>query len=133
MIINIQIDTENSKTLTDAVEFIKKLIDKPRKSETTPEFASVADDRTETAQADNSAKDSSVEIPNPQFVCVTDTLETPANMIKFCKTKLCSMAKNGSKDKAKEFMIRHKLKSTADIGTLSESRLTEFYHELARI
>lgn len=114
MIINIQIDTENSKTLTDAVEFIKKLTDKPQKSETTPEFESVADDRTETAQTD-------------------DVLETPANMIKFCKTKLCSMAKNGSKDKAKEFMIRHKLKSTADIGTLSESRLTEFYHELARI
>ena len=114
MIINIQIDTENSKTLTDAVEFIKKLTDKPQKSETTPEFESVADDRTETAQTD-------------------DTLETPANMVKFCKTKLCSMAKNGSKDKAKEFMIRHKLKSTADIGTLSESRLTEFYHELARI
>ena len=110
MIINIQIDTENSKTLTDAVEFIKKLTDKPQKSETTPEFESVADDRTET-----------------------DDVETPANMIKFCKTKLCSMAKNGSKDKAKEFMIRHKLKSTADIGTLSESRLTEFYHELARI
>lgn len=115
MIINIQIDTENSKTLTDAVEFIKKLTDKPQKSETTPEFESVADDRTETAQTDD------------------DTLETPANMVKFCKTKLCSMAKNGSKDKAKEFMIRHKLKSTADIGTLSESRLTEFYHELARI
>lgn len=115
MIVNIQIDTENSKTLTDAVEFIKKLTDKPQKSETTPEFESVADDRTETAQADD------------------DVLETPANMIKFCKTKLCSMAKNGSKDKAKEFMIRHKLKSTADIGTLSESRLTEFYHELARI
>lgn len=115
MIINIQIDTENSKTLTDAVEFIKKLTDKPQKSETTPEFESVADDRTETAQTDD------------------DTLETPANMIKFCKTKLCSMAKNGSKDKAKEFMIKHKLKSTADIGTLSESRLTEFYHELARI
>lgn len=115
MIINIQIDTENSKTLTDAVEFIKKLTDKPQKSETTPEFESVADDRTETAQVDN------------------DTLETPANMVKFCKTKLCSMAKNGSKDKAKEFMIKHKLKSTADIGTLSESRLTEFYHELARI
>lgn len=114
MIINIQIDTENSKTLTDAVEFIKKLTDKPQKSETTPEFESAADDRTETAQTD-------------------DVLETPANMIKFCKTKLCSMAKNGSKDKAKEFMIRHKLKSTADIGTLSESRLTEFYHELARI
>lgn len=114
MIINIQIDTENSKTLTDAVEFIKKLTDKPQKSETTPEFASAADDRAETAQTD-------------------DVLETPANMIKFCKTKLCSMAKNGSKDKAKEFMIRHKLKSTADIGTLSESRLTEFYHELARI
>lgn len=114
MIINIQIDTENSKTLTDAVEFIKKLTDKPQKSETTPEFESVADDRTETAQTD-------------------DVLETPANMIKFCKTKLCSMAKNGSKDKAKEFMIKHKLKSTADIGTLSESRLTEFYHELARI
>ena len=114
MIVNIQIDTENSKTLTDAVEFIKKLTDKPQKSETTPEFESVADDRTETAQTD-------------------DALETPANMIKFCKTKLCSMAKNGSKDKAKEFMIRHKLKSTADIGTLSESRLTEFYHELARI
>lgn len=114
MIINIQIDTENSKTLTDAVEFIKKLTGKPQKSETTPEFESVADDRTETAQTD-------------------DVIETPANMIKFCKTKLCSMAKNGSKDKAKEFMIRHKLKSTADIGTLSESRLTEFYHELARI
>lgn len=114
MIINIQIDTENSKTLTDAVEFIKKLTDKPQKSETTPEFESVADDRTETAQTD-------------------DVVETPANMIKFCKTKLCSMAKNGSKDKAKEFMIRHKLKSTADIGTLSESRLTEFYHELVRI
>ena len=114
MIINIQIDTENSKTLTDAVEFIKKLTDKPQKSETTPEFESVADDRTETAQTDA-------------------VVETPANMIKFCKTKLCSMAKNGSKDKAKEFMIRHKLKSTADIGTLSESRLTEFYHELARI
>ena len=118
MIINIQINTENSKTLTDAAEFIKKLTDKPQKSETksetTPEFESVADDRTETAQTD-------------------DVLETPANMIKFCKTKLCSMAKNGSKDKAKEFMIRHKLKSTADIGTLSESRLTEFYHELARI
>ena len=44
MIINIQIDTENSKTLTDAVEFIKKLTDKPQKSETTPEFESVADD-----------------------------------------------------------------------------------------
>ena len=114
MIVNIQIDTENSKTLTDAVEFIKKLTDKPQKSETTPEFESVADDRTETAQTD-------------------DVIETPANMVKFCKTKLCSMAKNGSKDKAKEFMIRHKLKSTADIGTLSESRLTEFYHELARI
>ena len=114
MIISIQIDTENSKTLTDAVEFIKKLTDKPQKSETTPEFESVADDRTETPQTD-------------------DALETPANMIKFCKTKLCSMAKNGSKDKAKEFMIRHKLKSTADIGTLSESRLTEFYHELVRI
>lgn len=114
MIISIQIDTENSKTLTDAVEFIKKLSDKPQKSETTPEFEIVADDRTETAQTD-------------------DVIETPANMIKFCKTKLCSMAKNGSKDKAKEFMIRHKLKSTADIGTLSESRLTEFYHELVRI
>ena len=114
MIVNIQIDTENSKTLTDAVEFIKKLTDKPHKSETTPEFESVADDRTETAQTN-------------------DVVETPANMIKFCKTKLCSMAKNGSKDKAKEFMIKHKLKSTADIGTLSESRLTEFYYELARI
>ena len=82
------------------------------KSESTPEFETSAD-----------SKESPVE--NGEV--------TPDMMIKFITEKLKSMAKNGNKETAKQFMRDHKLPNVSALSSLAISRLESVYHDVAKI
>lgn len=82
------------------------------KSESTPEFETSAD-----------SKESPVE--NGEV--------TPDMMIKFITEKLKSMAKNGNKETAKQFMRDHKLPNVSTLSSLAISRLESVYHDVAKI
>lgn len=82
------------------------------KSESTPEFETSAD-----------SKESPVE--NGEV--------TPDMMIKFITEKLKSMAKNGNKETAKQFMRDHKLPNVSALSSLAISRLETVYHDVAKI
>ena len=82
------------------------------KSESTPEFETSAD-----------SKESHVE--NGEV--------TPDMMIKFVTEKLKSMAKNGNKETAKQFMRDHKLPNVSALSSLAISRLESVYHDVAKI
>lgn len=82
------------------------------KSESTPEFETSAD-----------SKESPVE--NGEV--------TPDMMIKFITEKLKSMAKNGNKETAKQFMRDHKLPNVSALSSLAISRLESVYHDVVKI
>ena len=81
------------------------------KSESTPEFETSADSK------------------NP----VENGEVTPDMMIKFITEKLKSMAKNGNKETAKQFMRDHKLPNVSALSSLAISRLETVYHDVAKI
>lgn len=81
------------------------------KSESTPEFETSADRK------------------NP----VENGEVTPDMMIKFITEKLKSMAKNGNKETAKQFMRDHKLPNVSALSSLAISRLESVYHDVAEI
>ena len=54
-------------------------------------------------------------------------------MIKFVTEKLKSMAKNGNKETAKQFMRDHKLPNVSALSSLAISRLETVYHDVAKI
>ena len=81
------------------------------KSESTPEFETSADSK------------------NP----VENGEVTPDMMIKFITEKLKSMAKNGNKETAKQFMRDHKLPNVSALSSLAISRLESVYHDVAKI
>ena len=81
------------------------------KSESTPEFETSADNK------------------NP----VENGEVTPDMMIKFITEKLKSMAKNGNKETAKQFMRDHKLPNVSALSSLAISRLESVYHDVAKI
>ena len=58
---------------------------------------------------------------------------TPDMMIKFVTEKLKSMAKNGNKETAKQFMRDHKLPNVSALSSLAISRLETVYHDVAKI
>ena len=58
---------------------------------------------------------------------------TPDMMIKFITEKLKSMAKNGNKETAKQFMRDHKLPNVSALSSLAISRLETVYHDVAKI
>lgn len=95
---------------------IEKSDEKPNraveKSESTPEFETSAD-----------SKESHIE--NGEV--------TPDMMIKFITEKLKSMAKNGNKETAKQFMRDHKLPNVSALSSLAISRLESVYHDVAKI
>lgn len=82
------------------------------KSENTPEFETSADSNE-----------------NP----VENGEVTPDMMIKFITEKLKSMAKNGNKETAKQFMRDHKLPNVSALSSLAISRLETVYHDVAKI
>lgn len=82
------------------------------KSESTPEFETSADSKE-----------------NP----VENGEVTPDMMIKFITEKLKSMAKNGNKETAKQFMRGHKLPNVSALSSLAVSRLESVYHDVAKI
>ena len=82
------------------------------KSESTPEFETSADSKE-----------------NP----VENGEVTPDMMIKFITEKLKSMAKNGNKETAKQFMRDHKLPNVSALSSLAISRLESVYHDVAKI
>ena len=82
------------------------------KSESTPEFETSADSKE-----------------NP----VENGEVTPDMMIKFITEKLKSMAKNGNKETAKQFMRDHKLPNVSALSSLAISRLETVYHDVAKI
>lgn len=82
------------------------------KSESTPEFETSAD-----------SKESLVE----------NGEATPDMMIKFITEKLKSMAKNGNKETAKQFMRDHKLPNVSALSSLAISRLESVYHDVVKI
>lgn len=82
------------------------------KSESTPEFETLADSNE-----------------NP----VENGEVTPDMMIKFITEKLKSMAKNGNKETAKQFMRDHKLPNVSALSSLAISRLETVYHDVAKI
>lgn len=82
------------------------------KSESTPEFETLADSNE-----------------NP----VENGEVTPDMMIKFITEKLKSMAKNGNKETAKQFMRDHKLPNVSALSSLAISRLESVYHDVAKI
>ena len=99
-----------------AIEKYEQTVEKSEqaveKSESTPEFETSADSKE-----------------NP----VENGEVTPDMMIKFVTEKLKSMAKNGNKETAKQFMRDHKLPNVSALSSLAISRLETVYYDVAKI
>ena len=113
--LNYLLDGMKQKT-ERAIEKSEQTVEKSKqtveKSESTPEFETSAD-----------IKENPVE--NGEV--------TPDMMIKFITEKLKSMAKNGNKETAKQFMRDHKLPNVSALSSLAISRLETVYHDVAKI
>ena len=99
------------KASLESIEFVEESEQTVEKSESTPEFETSADSK------------------NP----VENGEVTPDMMIKFITEKLKSMAKNGNKETAKQFMRDHKLPNVSALSSLAISRLETVYHDVAKI
>lgn len=113
--LNYLLDGMKQKT-ERAIEKSEQTVEKSNrtveKSESTPEFETSADSKE-----------------NP----VENGEVTPDMMIKFITEKLKSMAKNGNKETAKQFMRDHKLPNVSTLSSLAISRLESVYHDVAKI
>ena len=103
---------KSKQTVEKSKQTVEKSEQTVEKSESTPEFETSAD-----------SKESTVE--NGEV--------TPDMMIKFITEKLKSMAKNGNKETAKQFMRDHKLPNVSALSSLAISRLETVYHDVAQI
>lgn len=103
---------KSEQTVEKSEQTVEKSEQTVEKSESTPEFETSAD-----------SKESPVE--NGEV--------TPDMMIKFITEKLKSMAKNGNKETAKQFMRDHKLPNVSALSSLAISRLETVYHDVAKI
>lgn len=103
---------KTEQTVEKSEQTVEKSKQTVEKSESTPEFETSAD-----------IKENPVE--NGEV--------TPDMMIKFITEKLKSMAKNGNKETAKQFMRDHKLPNVSALSSLAISRLETAYHDVAKI
>ena len=103
---------QNEQTVEKSEQTVEKSKQTVEKSESTPEFETSADSNE-----------------NP----VENGEVTPDMMIKFITEKLKSMAKNGNKETAKQFMRDHKLPNLSALSSLAISRLETVYHDVAKI
>lgn len=103
---------KSEQTVEKSEQTVEKSKQTAEKSESTPEFETSAD-----------IKENPVE--NGEV--------TPDMMIKFITEKLKSMAKNGNKETAKQFMRDHKLPNVSALSSLAISRLETAYHDVAKI
>ena len=103
---------KSEQTVEKSEQTVEKSKQTVEKSENTPEFETSADSNE-----------------NP----VENGEVTPDMMIKFITEKLKSMAKNGNKETAKQFMRDHKLPNVSALSSLAISRLETVYHDLAKI
>lgn len=103
---------QNEQTVEKSEQTVEKSEQTVEKSESTPEFETSADSKE-----------------NP----VENGEVTPDMMIKFITEKLKSMAKNGNKETAKQFMRDHKLPNVSALSSLAISRLETVYHDVAKI
>lgn len=103
---------QNEQTVEKSEQTVEKSKQTVEKSESTPEFETSADSNE-----------------NP----VENGEVTPDMMIKFITEKLKSMAKNGNKETAKQFMRDHKLPNVSALSSLAISRLETVYHDVAKI
>lgn len=102
---------KSEQTIEKSEQTVEKSEQTVEKSESTPEFETSADSK------------------NP----VENGEVTPDMMIKFITEKLKSMAKNGNKETAKQFMRDHKLPNVSALSSLAISRLESVYHDVAKI
>lgn len=100
---------QNEQTVEKSEQTVEKSEQTVEKSESTPEFETSADNPVENGEV------------------------TPDMMIKFITEKLKSMAKNGNKETAKQFMRDHKLPNVSALSSLAISRLETVYHDVAKI
>lgn len=103
---------KSEQTVEKSKQTVEKSKQTVEKSESTPEFETSADSN------ENSVENGEV---------------TPDMMIKFITEKLKSMAKNGNKETAKQFMRDHKLPNVSALSSLAISRLETVYHDVAQI
>lgn len=103
---------KSEQTVEKSEQTVEKSKQTVEKSESTPEFETLADSNE-----------------NP----VENGEVTPDMMIKFITEKLKSMAKNGNKETAKQFMRDHKLPNVSALSSLAISRLETVYHDVAKI
>ena len=103
---------KSEQTVEKSEQTVEKSKQTVEKSENTPEFETSADSNE-----------------NP----VENGEVTPDMMIKFITEKLKSMAKNGNKETAKQFMRDHKLPNVSALSSLAISRLETVYHDVAKI
>ena len=100
---------KSKQTVEKSEQTVEKSKQTVEKSESTPEFETSADSPVENGEV------------------------TPDMMIKFITEKLKSMAKNGNKETAKQFMRDHKLPNVSALSSLAISRLETVYHDVAKI
>ena len=103
---------DSEQTVEESEQTVEESEQTVEKSESTPEFETSADSKE-----------------NP----VENGEVTPDMMIKFITEKLKSMAKNGNKETAKQFMRDHKLPNVSALSSLAISRLETVYHDVAKI
>lgn len=103
---------KTERAIEDSEQTVEESEQTVEKSESTPEFETSADSKE-----------------NP----VENGEVTPDMMIKFITEKLKSMAKNGNKETAKQFMRDHKLPNVSALSSLAISRLETVYHDVAKI
>ena len=127
---NINFNIDSTDDVVTAITMLNYLLDgMKQKTERAIEKSDEKSNRTVEKSESTPEFETSADSKNP----VENGEVTPDMMIKFITEKLKSMAKNGNKETAKQFMRDHKLPNVSALSSLAISRLETVYHDVAKI
>ena len=126
----IKFTINNDDDVVNAITILKRLLSKSEVTEQKIIDTTVAENTTvEQQPATQSVPEFETSSDSPVMAGET----TPDMMIQFITTKLRSMAKNGHKEQAKDFMRARKIGNLSDISSLSISKLEKVYQDVSKI
>lgn len=135
---NINFSIDSTDDVVTAITMLNYLLDGMQQK---TERAIEKSDEKSNEKSDEKSNRTAEKSETPEFETSADSKEnpvengevTPDMMIKFITEKLKSMAKNGNKETAKQFMRDHKLPNVSALSSLAISRLESVYHDVAKI
>lgn len=140
---NINFNIDSTDDVVTAITMLNYLLDgmKQKTEQAIEKSDEKSDEKSNEKSDEKSNRTVEKSESTPEFETSADSNEnpvetgevTPDMMIKFITEKLKSMAKNGNKETAKQFMRDHKLPNVSALSSLAISRLESVYHDVAKI